>query len=86
MGDGVHQVGFAQAHATIQKQRIEGDRATFGHAAGGGMGQFIGFADNETIKRKARVKGRNFFFGFCGGFGGFSGAGRWPPIVGGNGK
>ena len=56
MRNGMHQVRFAKAHAAIQKQRVERDRATFGNAAGGGMRQFIGLAYDETFKGKARIK------------------------------
>ena len=52
----MHQVGLAQADAAIKEQRVEGDRAAFGHAAGGGMGQFVGLADDEAVKGEAGVK------------------------------
>ena len=54
--NGVHQVGFAQADTTVKKQRVEGDGATFGNATCGGVGQFVGFADNKVVKAKAGVK------------------------------
>ena len=56
MRDGVHQVGLAEADAAIQEQRVEADRAAFGHAAGGGMGQFVRLADDETVEGEARIQ------------------------------
>ncbi len=56
MRDGVHQVGFAKADAPVKEKRIEGDRASFGHPTGSGMGQFIRLADNEAVESKARIQ------------------------------
>ena len=53
--DGMHQVGLTQADATIKEQRVECDRATFSDAAGCGVCQFVGFADNEAVEGKAWV-------------------------------
>jgi hypothetical protein len=52
----VHQVGLAEADTAIKEKRIECHRPAFGNAACCGMGQFVRFADNESIKRKARIK------------------------------
>ena len=54
----VHQVGLAQPDAAIEEERVERDRATLGHAARGGMCQFVGFAYDETVKGKSPVQRR----------------------------
>ena len=56
--DGMHQVGLAQPNAAIKKQRIKGHGPAFGHATGGGMGQFVRLADNEPIEGKTRIQRR----------------------------
>ncbi len=58
MGNGVHQVGFTQTNATIEEQRVKGDRATFGNATGRSMSEFVRFADNEIVERIARIQRR----------------------------
>ena len=71
MRNGMHKVGFAKANTAIQKQGVERHWPAFGHPPGGRIGQFIRFANNECIKREARIKGRakNFVVpcaaGFC---------------------
>ena len=54
-GDCVHQVCFPQSDAAIQEQRIEGHRPPFGDAARRSMGQFVWFADDESVKGEARI-------------------------------
>ena len=54
--NGVHQMGFAQAHAAIEKQRVEGYAFRFRHTACGSEGQLVGFADNKIVERAARVE------------------------------
>ena len=56
--DGVHQVGLAEADTAVKKQRVEADRAAFGHAAGGGMGKLVRFADDEAVECEAGVQRR----------------------------
>ena len=46
----MHQMGLAQADPTIEKQRVERDRAALGDPARGGMGQFIRLAHHKTVK------------------------------------
>ena len=90
-GDGVHQVRLAQTHAAIQEQRVEGHRAAFGDATGGGMGQLVRFADDEVVKGKAGIQRRGHFrlsradggggrgiclLARCGGGGGATGGGH----------
>ena len=56
-GDGVHQMRLAQAHAAIKKQRVEtGLGRALGHAAGAGMSEFIGLADNEAVEGEAWIE------------------------------
>jgi hypothetical protein len=54
--DGVHQVRLAEAHAAVEEQRVERDVAAFGHAARGGLGQFVGLADDEILEGELRVE------------------------------
>ena len=51
MRNRVHQVGFAQTDAAVKEQRVEGDRATFGHTAGGGMGQVRSACRRQSCRR-----------------------------------
>src|SRR6056297_53679 len=57
-GDGVHQVRFAQPHATVKEQRVEGGLAALGDAARGCMGKLIGLADHETVEAEPFVERR----------------------------
>ena len=55
----MHQVGFAQADAAVQEQRIEpGAGRPFRDAAGAGIGEFVRFADDETFEGEARIERR----------------------------
>jgi hypothetical protein len=54
--DGVHQVRLAQAHAAVEEQRVERHVAAFGDAARGGLGQFVGLADDEVLEGEVRVE------------------------------
>ena len=56
--DGLHEVGFTQAYATIQKQRVKSDGIAGSHTTGRGMGQFVGLAHDKRVKRKARIERR----------------------------
>ena len=55
-GNSVHQMGLAEADAAIQKQRIELCRGGLGDAPGGGIGKFVGLADDEVLKVKTPVQ------------------------------
>ena len=56
-GDGVHQVGLAQADAAIEEQRVEARAGrAFRHAAGAGMGEFVRLADDEGVEGEARLQ------------------------------
>ena len=74
--DGVHEVRFTQTDTAIKEQRVEGDWAAFGDAAGGGVGQFVGLADDEIVKAEARVKRGGAQLGVGGGFHGSRGLTR----------
>lgn len=55
--NGVHEVRFTQADATVQEERIKADAGGFfSHPARAGIGKFVGFADNERVKRKSAVQ------------------------------
>ncbi len=55
LGNGVHQVGLTQANAAIKEQRVKRHRTALGHAARGGMGQFVRLADHERVERKTGI-------------------------------
>jgi hypothetical protein len=56
-GDGVHQVRLAQPHAAIEEERVEaGLRRALRHAAGAGMGELVGLADDEGVEGEALVE------------------------------
>ena len=52
----MHQMGLTQSDTAIEEERIEGDGPAFGDALGGGMGQFVGLADNECVEGKAIIQ------------------------------
>ena len=47
IGNGVHQVGFAQAGWAVDKQRVICFAGLFGNCGAGSMRKFIGAADDE---------------------------------------
>ena len=60
-GDRMHQMGLAEPDAAVEEQRVERHRvnragASLGDPPGGGMGQFVGFADDEVLEGEARVE------------------------------
>ena len=57
-GDGVHEMGLAQSHAAVQEQRVEQHRRGLGDAVGGGVGEFVGLADDEILEREAAIQRR----------------------------
>ncbi len=60
MADGMHEMGFAEPDPAIKIKRIKRNRILgFRHAAGGGMGQLIGLADDEIIKSEPRIERRH---------------------------
>ena len=67
MRNGMHQVGFAQTDAAIQKQWIERDRATLGHTSGRRICQLVWFAHNKAVKGKSRIQRRTGQVTFNGG-------------------
>ena len=62
MGNGVHQVGFAQTNAAIKKQGVERYRTAFSHTAGGGMRQFVGLTHHKGVKGKTSIQRRAWQF------------------------
>src|SRR5207248_1429686 len=62
-GHRMHQVGFAQTDAAVEKQRVERHHvnrvgARLGDPAGGSVGQLVGFADDEIPEGEALIKSR----------------------------
>ena len=54
--DGVHQVSLAHAHSAVEEQRVVGFGGLLGDGAGSGMGELIGFADDEAVEGVAEVQ------------------------------
>ena len=50
VGDGVDQVGLAQARVAVDQKGIVGFRRRVGHGPGGGVGKLVGFAHHEVFK------------------------------------
>ena len=57
MADGMHQVGLAQPHASIQEQGVIGLAGILGHGLTGGMGIVVGGAHHKGIKGIFMVQG-----------------------------
>jgi len=49
-GDGLHQMGLAEADAAIKEQRIENHLRGFGDTPGGGVGKLVWLADDELLE------------------------------------
>ncbi len=56
-GDGVHEVGLAEADAAIQEQRIERHVLGLRHSAGGGVGELVRLAHDELIEGEPGIEG-----------------------------
>ena len=48
--DGMHQMGFTQSGGAVKKQRVESQARVLYDFCGGGIGEVIGIADNESIE------------------------------------
>ena len=55
-GDGVHQVGLAQAHAAIEEEGIEGRLVRDGHPLGRRHRELVGLADDEGLEGEAGIE------------------------------
>ena len=55
--DGVHEVGLAHAHATVQEQRVIASRGMRGDGASGGVGELVAGAHHERLEGKLGVQG-----------------------------
>ncbi len=55
-GDGVHEMGLAEADAAIEEERVERHRVRFGDAPGCGMGELVRLADHEVLEGEARIE------------------------------
>ena len=56
IANGMHQVGFTQAHTAIEKQRVVGTTGVFCHLHGGSPGQLVRFTLDKGIEGKGFVK------------------------------
>ena len=54
--DGVHEVGLAQAHATVDEQRVVGGTGVLAHLHRGGLGQLVGLAFHEGIEGEVGIE------------------------------
>ena len=55
VGDRVHQVGFAQSHAAVDKQRVVNFAGRFRHSQGSGMSQVVVGAHYEGVEGVAGI-------------------------------
>jgi hypothetical protein len=53
MTDGVHEMGLAHAHTTIEEERIVGARGALGNSQGRGARKLVAVADHEVVERVA---------------------------------
>ena len=56
VGDGLEEVGLAQAGVAVDEQRVVGQRRPLGHGEGGGVGEAVGRADDEGVEGVLRVQ------------------------------
>ena len=56
VADGLKQVGLAQAHATVDEQRVVGGAGMLGDLQRGGPRELIGLAGDERVEREGRVQ------------------------------
>src|SRR3546814_13504565 len=55
-GDGMHQMGFAEADTAIEEQRVEWNRLRFGDTARGGIGELVRLAYQEVLEGDAWIE------------------------------
>src|SRR5262245_58175751 len=71
MSDRVHQMGLAEAHAAIEKQRVVRSRRRFRYRATGRVRELIRGADDEGLERVAAAQtggvGGLLYDDWCGG-------------------
>ena len=56
VADGLHQVGFAQSHTAVDKQRVIGFRRAFRHGQRGRVRKPVAVAHNEALKGVLRIQ------------------------------
>ena len=57
-GDGMHQMGLAKADPAIEEQRVERHRRRLGDPPRGGVGKFVGLADDEILECQPGIEWR----------------------------
>ena len=85
MADGLHQVGFAEAHAATEEQGIEFPSRGFSHGQGGRMGHAAVGAHHKPVEDVARIEpGFELAGRFAGGLGRWQASGLGPshPVIG----
>ena len=55
MRDGMHEVGFSQTNASVNKERIVHFSRRFGHREGCSVGKIVVAADHEGIESILRI-------------------------------
>ena len=50
VGDGIEQMGLAQAGLAVDKEGVVAVARIFGHGQGGGVGEFVGGAHHEALE------------------------------------
>ena len=70
-GDGLEQVGLAQAGVAVDEQGVPAPGRHLGHGLGGGVGEAVGPTDHEVLEGVAGVE-----LDVAGGWGRVAGAGR----------
>src|SRR5688572_27557062 len=56
VADRLHQVGLAQAHAAVDKQRVIGNAGVLGDLHGGGPRQLVRLAGDEAVEGERRIE------------------------------
>ena len=56
VADRLHQVRLAESHSAVEEQRVVGFRGLLGHGHGGGVRKLVRRADDERVKRVARIE------------------------------
>ena len=59
VADGVHQMRLSETHAAVDEQRVVRARGCFGDSAARGMGELIGWPDDEGVEECSGDSGRH---------------------------
>ena len=56
VADGVHEVGLAEADAAVDEQRVIGAAGIVGDLQGGGLGEVVALALDESVEGEVRIE------------------------------